>query len=61
MRAMRADGLSNELIAAFFRYQPHHIDAIVRWHEGLFPVMPEYRGDCAAWREFRGRYLRGRL
>lgn len=61
MRAMRAEGLSVDLIAAFFTYAPQNVEAILRWHESLFPVMPPYEGDCAAWREFRARYLRGRL
>jgi hypothetical protein len=61
MRAMRAEGLSDQLIAAFFTYQPQDIATIIRWHERQFSQMPPYEGDCSAWREFRGRYLRGRL
>jgi hypothetical protein len=61
MRAMRADGLSLDLIAALFKYQPHDVATIIRWHERLHPEMPAYEGDCAGWREFKGRYLRGRL
>jgi hypothetical protein len=58
---MRADGLSDELIAALFRYEIESVAKIITWHERLYPQMPPYQGDTAAWREFRGRYLRGRL
>lgn len=61
MRAMRAEGLSNELIATLFCYEIESVEKIIAWHEQLYPQMPQYDGDTAAWREFRGRYLRGRL
>lgn len=61
MRAMRADGLSIDLVAAFFTYTPESVQKIIEWHTRLHPTMPPYEGDCAAWREFAGRYLRGRL
>lgn len=61
MRAMRHQGLSDELIGALFLYQADSVQKIIAWHQRLYPEMPVYEGDTAAWREFEGRYLRGRL
>jgi len=41
MRALRDEGASIELIAKFFGHQPYNIEMLIRWHETLYPVMPE--------------------
>jgi hypothetical protein len=61
MRAMRGEGLPDELIAKLFCYEVESVGKIIAWHERLYSQMPVYDGDTAAWREFKGRYLRGRL
>lgn len=41
MRAMRNDGSTTVTIGAYFGVSPDHITMMIRWHEKLYPVMPE--------------------
>lgn len=41
MRALRDEGASIELIAKFFHHAPHDVLTIIKWHEKLYPVMPD--------------------
>jgi hypothetical protein len=41
MRSMRDEGANLGLIAAFFGYSVTSVETMIRWHEALYPVMPE--------------------
>ena len=37
MRSMRDDGLSTALIAAYFKYGEWVVEAMIQWHEKMYP------------------------
>lgn len=41
MRALRDEGASIKLIADFFHYAEMDVRNMIRWHEKVYPVMPE--------------------
>jgi hypothetical protein len=44
MRSMRDEGAHVGLVAALFGYSVSSVEAMIQWHEKLFPVMPDRDG-----------------
>jgi hypothetical protein len=58
MRSLRDEGASIDVIARLVGYHPTSVDRMIRWHERLYPVMPERdpvlpTDPLRLWRSFK--------